>query len=241
MDRKTRKLLTINRGLHPRSDVDRLYLSRKKGGRGLKSIKDVVQEEKCSLFHYLLRSKESLLTAVFNSGLIETSERKCEFVKCKQSKRWTGYSQKALHGYFVRSRDKNVDELASSYWLTKGDLTFETEGLLIVAQDQALSTRALQQVYSGSGDTRCRLCNTQPETVEHLISGCSKLAGTSRHDNVARYIHWCLCGKHSIDHHCNWWQHCPASVIENDSIKILWDFNIYVDHLVTLRRFFLPP
>ena len=158
--------------------MDRLYLSRKKGGRGLKSIEDVVQEEKCYLFRYLLRSKESLLTAVFNSGLIETSETKCEFVKRKQSERWTSYSQKALHGNFVRSRDKNVDELASSYWLTKGELTFETEGLIMAAQDQALSTRALQQVYSGSGDTR-RLCNNQHETVEHLISGCSRLAGTS--------------------------------------------------------------
>ena len=53
MDRKTRELLTINRGLHPKSDVD-LYLSRKKGGRGLQSIEDVVQEEK--LLSYLLKS-----------------------------------------------------------------------------------------------------------------------------------------------------------------------------------------
>ena len=50
------KLLTLHRGLHPRSDVDWLYVSRKKGGRGLKSVEDVVCEEKCSLFHYL--SKE---------------------------------------------------------------------------------------------------------------------------------------------------------------------------------------
>ena len=30
-----------------------------------------------SLFHYLLKSKELLLKAVSNSGLIETSETKC--------------------------------------------------------------------------------------------------------------------------------------------------------------------
>ena len=116
-------------------------------------IEDVVQEDKCSFFHCFLESTESLLKAVSNSGLIETSETKCEFVKCKQAERWTGYSQKALYGYFVRSQDKNVDELASLYWLIKGDLTFETEGLLMAAQDQALTTRALQQVYSGSVDT----------------------------------------------------------------------------------------
>ena len=38
MDRKTRKLLTIYRGLHPTSDVDRLYILRKDGGRGLIAI-----------------------------------------------------------------------------------------------------------------------------------------------------------------------------------------------------------
>ena len=34
MDRKTRKIFTINRSLHPRSDVDRLYIKRTEGGRG---------------------------------------------------------------------------------------------------------------------------------------------------------------------------------------------------------------
>ena len=36
MDRKTRKLLTMHGGFHPRSDVDRLYVPRDKGGRGLR-------------------------------------------------------------------------------------------------------------------------------------------------------------------------------------------------------------
>ena len=35
MDRKTRKFMTMNKELHPRSDVARLYASRKNGGRGL--------------------------------------------------------------------------------------------------------------------------------------------------------------------------------------------------------------
>ena len=192
---------------------------------GSKSVEDVVHEERCSLFHCLAKSKESLLKVAHDSGLIETSETKCEFVRRKQAERLTCYSQKALYGYFVRSRDENADELASSYWLTKGDLTFESEGFLIAAQDQALNTTTVQQVYSGSANAQCRLCNTQAETVEQLISGCSQLAGMQyklRHDNVARYIHWCLCGKHSFERVSNWWKHCPDSIIENDSIKILW-------------------
>ena len=42
MDQRTRKLMTMHKALHPRDDVDRLYVSRKDGGRGFASIEDSV-------------------------------------------------------------------------------------------------------------------------------------------------------------------------------------------------------
>ena len=30
--------------------------------------------------------------------------------------------------------------------------------------------------------------------------------------------------------------HNPAPVLENDSHKLLWDFNIHTDHLIPARR-----
>ena len=42
IDRKTRKFFTIYGALHRKSDVDRLYIPRKEGGRGLISIADCV-------------------------------------------------------------------------------------------------------------------------------------------------------------------------------------------------------
>ena len=42
MDQRTKKLMTMHKALHPRDDVDRLYVSRKEGGRGLASIEDTV-------------------------------------------------------------------------------------------------------------------------------------------------------------------------------------------------------
>ena len=42
IDQRTRKLMTMHKALHPRDDVDRLYVSRKEGGRGLASIEDSV-------------------------------------------------------------------------------------------------------------------------------------------------------------------------------------------------------
>ena len=43
LDRKTRKLFTIYGALHPMSDVDRIYIPRKEGGRGLISTEDCVE------------------------------------------------------------------------------------------------------------------------------------------------------------------------------------------------------
>ena len=45
MDRKTRKCVTMNKELHPRSEVARLHVSRKNGGRGLIGCKNSVKSE----------------------------------------------------------------------------------------------------------------------------------------------------------------------------------------------------
>ena len=39
MDQRTRKLMTMHKALHPRNDVDRLYVSRKEGGGDLPASK----------------------------------------------------------------------------------------------------------------------------------------------------------------------------------------------------------
>ena len=49
MDRKTRKVLNLYQSLYPRSNVDRLYLPRSEGGKGLLSLEDCVSAEKRSL------------------------------------------------------------------------------------------------------------------------------------------------------------------------------------------------
>ena len=45
MDRKNRKIMTLNRCLHPRSSVARLYMKRKGGGRGLISVEDSITND----------------------------------------------------------------------------------------------------------------------------------------------------------------------------------------------------
>ena len=53
MDRKTRKLLTIYGAFHPKSNINRLYLKRKLGGRGLISVKECIESEVRNMQHYI--------------------------------------------------------------------------------------------------------------------------------------------------------------------------------------------
>ena len=45
IDRKSRKVMTMNKELRPRSDVVRIYVPRKKGGRGPVSCESCVRRE----------------------------------------------------------------------------------------------------------------------------------------------------------------------------------------------------
>ena len=42
INQRTRKIMTMHKALHPRDDVDRLYVSRREGGRVLTNIEDTV-------------------------------------------------------------------------------------------------------------------------------------------------------------------------------------------------------
>ena len=44
-------------GLHTKSDVDRLYVERKQGGRGLISVEQCIREEENSLGFYVTNSE----------------------------------------------------------------------------------------------------------------------------------------------------------------------------------------
>ena len=70
--KKTRKTLTMYGAMHPKGDVDRLYIKRNEGGRGLSSVEYVIRGEENSLGHYVLHSEEKLLRGVCEAGAIKT-------------------------------------------------------------------------------------------------------------------------------------------------------------------------
>ena len=57
----------------------------------------------------------------------------------------------------------------------------------------------------------------------------------TRHDWVGKLIHWELCKKLIFDHMNKWYMHNPKSVLEDDTHKLLRDFEIQTDHLISAR------
>ena len=62
--------------MHPQGDVDRTYLKRKKGGRGLTSLEEYVMLEKTSLGFYINRKEEMLLRKVVREDITENENPK---------------------------------------------------------------------------------------------------------------------------------------------------------------------
>ena len=53
---------------------------------------------------------------------------------------------------------------------------------------------------------------------------------------MSKGIHWKLCKKFKFDHPNKWYMHNPESILENETHKLLWDFEIRMDHLISARR-----
>ena len=91
MNQRTRKLMTTHKALHPRDDVNRLYVPRKEGGRGLASIEDSVDTSIQRLEDYIEKHKRGLITAIRKNTDNTIDNR---MTKTRKQK-WEG---KQLHG-----------------------------------------------------------------------------------------------------------------------------------------------
>ena len=85
--------MTIHKVLHPRDDIDRLYVSRKEGGRGLASIEDSVDASIQRLKDYIQKHEGGLITATRN----ETENRMNKRMTITWKQKWEG---KQLYGRF---------------------------------------------------------------------------------------------------------------------------------------------
>ena len=111
IDRKTRKIMTMNKMYHPQSDTDKLYIPRIEGGRELLSIVDCVETEEQNLSLHVDQSEEWLLrlckserTLPQYGGPVSTTNKQ---KKVKTYKKW---KEKQLHGKFMRKTEETRSE-----------------------------------------------------------------------------------------------------------------------------------
>ena len=76
MDRVTRKALKIHGALHPKSDVDRVYVPRCNGGRDLISVQICARTEENNLARYVTMSTEILMKGVKIAKIFDCEEPK---------------------------------------------------------------------------------------------------------------------------------------------------------------------
>ena len=74
IDKKSRKIMTMNKELHPRSDVARICVPRKKRGRDLINCECCVRREENNFSWYVRNSEEVLLRKVGDSNVVNISE-----------------------------------------------------------------------------------------------------------------------------------------------------------------------
>ena len=150
------------------------------------------------------------------------------------------WEEKQFVGRFKRLIS-NISHEKTWAWLRKGNLKRETESLLIAAENNAIRTNNIKaKVGKTQQNSRCRLCSDRDETINYIISVCSKLAQKeykTRHDWMSKVIHWELCKKLKFDHTNKWYMHNPIAFQENDTHELLWDFDIQTDHLISTRPY----
>ena len=193
---------------------------------------DTIGEETVSMAEHI-NSKTDMLSRILKKMMKETTYTPTD--------RYEKWRTKPLHGQFPRM----VNEIGTSQtwqWLKGSNIKGPTEGLIIAAQDQCLMTNSYRkEILKQNVSPNCRMCHTRPETINHILSECSTMALKQyliRHNNIARSIHWSLCNKYNIKTDARWYEHQPEKnkVMENEHVKILWDFSIQTDKVISARR-----
>ena len=123
------------------------------------------------------------------------------------------WEEKQFYGRFKRLIN-NISLQRTWTWLRKGNLKRETESLLIAEQNNAIRTNHIKtRIDKTPQNNKCRRCGDRDETINHIISECSKLAQKeykTRHDCVGKVIHWEMGKKFKFDHTNKWYMHKPV-------------------------------
>ena len=166
MDQRRRKFMTMHKALHPRNDIDRLYVSRKERGRGLASTEDSADASIQRLEDYIEKHEGGLITVIRNDTDKTIDDRMTITRKLK-------WEEKQLYGRF-KWLINTILHWKTWTWLRKGNFKRETESVQIAAQNNAIRTTHIKtRIDKTQQNSKCWLCGDRGETINHIISECS--------------------------------------------------------------------
>ena len=120
-------------------------------------------------------------------GKIDGLEVVSVLKRSKKEKRLEDWEEKVLHGQYLR-QTKEVRSDQCWTWLQNGDLERETESLIVAAQNQSIRSNLVKaKIDKCQRDSLCRRRRKVDESIDHIVSGCSKLAQKEykrRHDGM---------------------------------------------------------
>jgi hypothetical protein len=234
---QTRVLFTKFCKHHPKSAIERFNLPRENGGRSFSNLEILQHNQIASLKNYFLnRARDNtffnaLVSADKGYTPLNLSDNIIsDIVEPNIPDTIANIKQKSLHGrYFKELEQPEINIQASHAWLKKSNIHPETEGFIFAIQDRVINTRNYKKHICGlqSIIDKCRICGTEGETIEHIISSCTVLAQSEykkRHDIFAKIIHMNLAVKFNLlkdtkPHYI----YKPESCLENDNYKLYFN------------------
>lgn len=82
----------------------------------------------------------------------------------------------------------------------------------------------------------CRLCETRIKTVDHIVSGCGKLARTNNTIIILQDSELEVLGMFSPYRNDTSPAHDPGLFTENKEMKLLLNVDILLNHIISARR-----
>ena len=235
------------RGLRgSRGGKKHLYLPRKQGGRGLQSAKTIERAAYIRLDNYIQKELRWLRNAFPTSEVLQRIRMRADEAKHKVGGAETPKEfikklhdlklgrLKPLHRGFETAvtTQAGVNKELSRNWLAKQNLSPEIENTYFQIKEEMVQTREvlLKRWGAVQGGTTCRHCNKEPESLDHILSGCTALGFTSykeRHDQVARQVAKAILDKFEIEWKYEYWTTpLPKSFTltrEGKKGELLWD------------------
>ena len=118
-----------------------------------------------------------------DSGEVITAEKlNAELRRCLEQKAWEAVQKQKWQGKLISARSKNESlNFDGCFWWLSGwkQCPTHTVAGMFELYEQLLPTRlyACQKTHTDTtGEVMCRLCNKAPESVAHVLAGCTALA-----------------------------------------------------------------